>query len=400
MTLTRRLALLAIVFAAVAVLAGCGGGSSSNSSTATATESSGSGSSGSEASGSESISESSGSEATFSVEPPPTTEVTKNPVTTPLAKTPPPKGEKIIFMQCELPICALYVKPVEEAAEALGWESEAIVFKSDEPGKGISTALQKDPNFIVVTSIPLSVIKQQVKEAHEQGVEIIGGATPEQASPEGWSAMIAGTEYEEGQKLAQWMANDAHGEAHTLGLVVPLYAILETEAEGVENVYAEGCPGCSYESLDLTAEDIGGGGVPQKVVAYLQSHPEVNYVMATFSDLTDGLSSALQAAGYSGKVKIVSGAANSSIVQEIPDKIAAAVLVPFPWSCWTYLDAAARLANGEKLSKQYLEEIYYPPTWLVDSEETAESLKSTGYEWAGPGMGAFTKEYEALWGVG
>jgi ribose transport system substrate-binding protein len=302
-------------------------------------------------------------------------------------------------MQCELPICALYVDSMKEAAAALGWTFEPLVYPSAEPGKGLTTALQKNPDYIVITGTPLSVIKPQVKEAHEQGVPLIAQSQPERPSPEGYASMSLGSQANEGEMLGSWMIHHANGEAHTVGLNLPLYPILGTETKAIEKLYGESCPGCTYEDLNLTPEDIGSGGVPQKVVAYLQSHPDTNYVYCTFSDLSNGLSAALKAAGYGDKVKILAAAANAAIVQEIPDKIAAAVSTPYPWLAWSDIDAAARLSVGDEISKEYQDQVWEGPAWVIDSKKSVESLAPTNYEWAGPGNGSFKREFEELWKV-
>ena len=37
--------------------------------------------------------------------------------------------------------------------------------------------------------------------------------------------------------------------------------------------------------LVMTVEDVEGGKVPAKVAAFLQAHPEIDYIQFTFGDL-------------------------------------------------------------------------------------------------------------------
>src|SRR5690349_10112005 len=52
----------------------------------------------------------------------------------------PPKGKKLIFLQCELPACQRYVPGVKAAAAALGWSAKIEVFKNADPGAGLQQA--------------------------------------------------------------------------------------------------------------------------------------------------------------------------------------------------------------------------------------------------------------------
>ena len=45
--------------------------------------------------------------------------------------------------------------------------------------------------------------------------------------------------------------------------------------------------------------------MPAKVIAYLQAHPETDYVWGAFGNLTLGVPQAIKTAGLSEKVKVV-----------------------------------------------------------------------------------------------
>jgi ABC-type sugar transport system substrate-binding protein len=371
-------ALLGLIVAALLV-AGCGSGGGSSSSS--------SGSGGAETTAVDSA----GSEI---VPAPPTTPPTENPVTIPLSKKP-PSGKKVIWLQCELPACELFNPGLEEATEALGWSYETIVFPAAEPGKALSEAVAQKPDFIAMSGIPTAVMKPQMAEAHKAGIPVISCSTVERASPEGYAAQCVGTEENEAEYIGRWMINDSGGNAHAAVITLPQYPVLGTEMAYFENKFTKECGGCGFEELDITPEEIGAGTVPQKVVGFLQAHPETNYVYSTFNDPARGLPQTIESAGLADKVKIVGAAADASIIQAIPDQFAAFTQAPHNWMSWSMVDAMARLANGEKLSQKYLGQIYRDPIWVVDSKESSESLKEFGYEWPGPE--GFQESFEELW---
>jgi ABC-type sugar transport system substrate-binding protein len=138
--------------------------------------------------------------------------------------------------------------------------------------------------------------------------------------------------------------------------------------------------------------------VSRKLVAYLQSHPDVNYVDFSFADLLTGVSPALRAAGLDSKVKLVGQAlgAGPQVVQAIKDgTVAAWVAQPNVYQSWLMVDAMARLAVGQPLSEE--RKSAKMPTWVVDSPESAAALAEIG-GWDGPA--GFEDKFKQLWNVG
>lgn len=390
------LLLLAFVLAALA-LSACGGGGNSSSSESTEAASSEAAEEEDAEAQDTSSEEEAGSEG-------PTSSITdpasaKNPITEPLAKKP-PAGKKVVFLQCELPACERFVSGMEGATKALGWNLETIVFPSANPGKGLETALSQNPDYIAMSGVPQSVIKSQMATAEKQGVPIVSCSTVEQGKPGGYAAQCESTDVNETEILAQWMEEDSGGNAHVLGLTLPLYPILGTQIEYLESEFLKNCSGCSYKSLNLTPENLAEGAVGQKVVAELQQNPEINYIYSTFADPTTGLRPVLDSAGYKD-VKIVSAAGNETTVQEVPEKVAATTQTPNEFMSWQMVDALARISVGENVQEdpEYQELLAETPVYVIDSEEAVERLKQFGFNWPGPGDGSYMQEFEELWKV-
>ena len=96
-------------------------------------------------------------------------------------------------------------------------------------------------------------------------------------------------------------------------MTIPAFPSLQTTVDGMNDTMKQYCPGCSTGELDLTVDDLAGGQVASKLVAYLQSNPDTNYVLFNFGDLEIGVPEALKAAGFEDKVKLIgNGAVPSS----------------------------------------------------------------------------------------
>lgn len=342
--------------------------------------------------------ESTGGESGGEFEAPVTDPATlESPMPGPLAKKP-PSGKKVVFLQCELPACERFVNGMEESTAALGWSLEILVFPSADPGKGLETALSKNPDYIAMSGVPQEVIKAQMAKAASQGVPITSCSTVEAGKPGGYLAQCNATLAPDAVELGKWMVQDSGGEASVVGLTLPLYPVLGTETEYLEGEFLDKCTGCSYESIDLTPEDLGEGKVGQKVVAYMQQHPDTKYVYSTFTDPITGLRAVLDSAGFTD-VQIVTAAAAATNIQEIPDKLSAATETPNEYLSWQMTDSLARYSVGEDVSKdpEYQEIVAEAPIYVIDSAEEVERLSEFEYNWPGPGDGAYMAEFEELW---
>lgn len=102
----------------------------------------------------------------------------------------------------------------------------------------------------------------------------------------------------------------------------------------------------------------------------------------------------LSSPGLGEKLKVVGVAADASIIHRIPDKFAAFTQAPHGWMSRAMIGAAARLSVGDKISEKYEDQIYTDPLWVINSKESAEALKSVGYEWPGPA--GFEESFEKL----
>jgi ABC-type sugar transport system substrate-binding protein len=392
-----RLALVcALVVGCAALLAACGGSSDSSSSSA----SSSSTASGEAATTETASNESSGESGGVAGIPAPVTEPpTEFPIKTPLKEAPP--KQSFTWLACSLPICQEALSDgYHEATTALGWPIKQINYETLKAADGVQTALNENPDMIAITGIPPALFEAQAKEAIKKEIPILSGydTTPPEPKKNGLyyqygnSAAIG----LEGEEIAKWMVQDSGGKVNAVSLTIGEYPILTAEIEGIERTFKE-CAECKVTTLSVTAEEVGEGKVPSKLVAYLQTNPDTNYVEYTFSDLATGSQAALKGAGLTEKIIQVGVNATAPIIKEITKgEQAAWTLQPSRYGDWLTLDVASRLALGMPLEPYEKEGLL--PTWVVDTPEAAEELleKSEGL-WNGPE--GFEEKFEELWGV-
>jgi ABC-type sugar transport system substrate-binding protein len=334
------------------------------------------------------------------VEPPPMQPQDQIQLDEPLSQAP-PKGKKAIWLQCELPACARYNDPMRRAADALGWSFNSLVYKNSGtgPAAAMEQAIARKPDYIAITGIPTAALKNQLKEAHEAGIKIASGSVPEEPSEGGWMSQSGGTLAPDAENVGKWIANDSGGKANVVAVTIPQFPVLNTETDWFKNEFTKLCSGCSYDQLDVTVEEVGAGSVPQKLVGYLQSHPKVDYVFFTFSDLGKAVGKVLESANLRDRVKLTGCCGDAGNAKEIASGDTDAwTISPNEYTGWTMFDAMARDSVGMDLTETN-KIVFESPTWVVDSPESVDKyLKATKFDWPGPT--GFEDQWKKLWQAG
>jgi ribose transport system substrate-binding protein len=375
----------ALLLAALAIAACGGGGSSSSSAPSPEPASSQSPAEGESEAGSTIVAAPS--------EIPPTT-IPKG--LEPLPK-PPPTGISVVTLQCDIPTCKGFTEVFEEAAKSLGWHNRTIVFKTGQPQDAMTQAVNTPGvEYINISGVTTSIIKPQLKVAAEKGITVMKGEDPGPAEPPTVPLAISnayGNAERPAEEITRWMINDSGGKAHIAVIALPEIPITATIPPAVEKLVEKECPECSVDEIAVTGEELAAGTVPAKVVAFLQSHPEVNYVDGAFGNLTLGVGPALKTAGYAEKVKLVTGSGIEAAEAEALKKgeIAAYYVSAQGEFSTAWADAIARDAEGLPLPAKVYEEM--PQGWLC-KPETAEQCR----EWE-TFPTDFLEKYEELWGL-
>jgi ribose transport system substrate-binding protein len=377
------LVLTALVCSAL-LLAACGGSGGSSSSTGGGGDTSG---------------ETSGGESIEGVEAPVTSPPTELEITEPLKE--PVSQHSVTWLACALPVCQSGLSAgYHEATTALGWPIKQLNYETLKVADSVQQALNENPDFITITGIPPALFESQSKEAIKKEIPIFScdDVTAPEPKVNGLYVQCNSSESVAvaAREVARWIIGDSGGAANVLSVTIEEYPILGAEIEGLEKEVSK-CAGCSVSTLPVTVEDIGEGKVPAKIIAELQSHPDINYIYYSFSDLSTGVLPALKAAGLDSQVKSTGSTGSAANMKAIAAGEESA------WSAqaqqlqgWVSLDAAARVSQGMPLEP--FEQQNIMPTYVVADKAGAEEiLNKWNGEWPGPE--GFEEQLEELWGV-
>jgi ABC-type sugar transport system substrate-binding protein len=329
---------------------------------------------------------------------PPTAPPTKIPITSQLPKAP-PSGKTAGYVICNLPTCALFMPGYKAAAAALHWKAKFFVYTGTDPQPAMFQAIQAHVNYISITGASVAQFKNALAAAKKAHIPVIEQSATDTANPKaGLYADLGGspTYGRYTQVVDQWMARDSGGKANVVFVNIPDFPILATGEKQARANLAAICSSCTFDTLEVTVNDLGSGGVPSKVIAYLQTHPEVNYVEVSFGDLITGIPEALKGAGFSGKVKLTSVSATQPVLKGIADgTVAAGNVQPQGYFGWVHFDRFARLALHLPLAQQTQAELL--PTYVVTTADAANALLAKGGVWDGP-VG-YQAAFKKLWRV-
>ena len=319
-------------------------------------------------------------------------------VTEPLPSA--PEAKSVAFVNCPVPSCQDNEQYLQDALDELGWELTITTYDSAAPGSAFQQAIDSGVDYIATSGLPMAAIEEQVGQAKAAGIPIFEVyASDEPAGEEnGLYSQIGGSDSAgvSSDLLADWVIDDSGSAADVLFVTIRDFPILVDEEDAVMAAFEDRCDDCSVEALPVTIDDLGAGEVPQQVASYLQSNPDVAYVWFSFSNLSLGVSDALDGAGLLEGKKLVGLQAEEPQVQEIVDGTNAAwTAIPHPYSMWVLADQMARYATGVWSAEQAASASVLP-AWVLESPDVAEGLLSSN-GWPGPE--GFEDSFKALWGL-
>lgn len=310
-------------------------------------------------------------------------------VTTPIGK-PVPTGKKLVFISCGVRACELQGDIIKQGAKDLGWTSETIGTDGSPQSlqAAFDTAMRKGADGILLNAVDKTTMAKQLAEAQKKGVPFV---TSSSTDPVGGGILYNTSTVQQNTRIGDYLAAkvvaDSKGKANALYANISAFKILQGVGDAFTASFAKYCPTCSADSIDIPLTSLGKDA-PNKIVAYLRSHPKVNYVVLSVSDaLGTGLPAALNAAGLGGKVKIVGQGGDETLYQYMANGQLDA-LVPYDYYSVDYqmLDALARHFAGVPVQQTA------PPLWLV----TKQNQPSTNQ--IKPLVPGYRDQFLQLWG--
>ena len=274
----------------------------------------------------------------------------------PLLPRRPPANKTITIVTCQLPVCVDFTNATKQGALKLGWHVKYVVsdLTPEKFQATMNNVVQNPGDFVTyVPPVPNSFIAKQLAVLKKKGVKVIGispaGDLPSatgvmQASvvgPPAYSAI--------GTLMGDAIVADGGATAKAVWITDPsIKALWGPMQAGVTHIVTNA--GGSMDVLNVSLFDIGKT-VPTQVVSYVQSHPDVKYLAFALADLTIGVPQALQSAGLSGNVKIISQAPRTANLEDIKSGAEwAQVGHEIATGGYRVVDQFARLAQGVPLN--------------------------------------------------
>ena len=312
-----------------------------------------------------------------------------------------PAKKTVAWLQCELPDCKTFGAAFKEATTALGWDLKVISVQSFSPQEGFQQAIDAGVDYIAIPGTPGALMQEQIAAAKAKGIgfaSCYATDTPSKAANiltecgDGTSAANSG------RFIADWVIARSAGKAHTLYVNLPDFPVLVAEGTGVKAGFADNCPQCKLDELDVTINQLTAGEVPAAVVSKLQADPSIDYVHFSFGTLPTGVAEAIKAAGLASKVNLVGVDFDVAVgLQGIADGTYLAwTSNPKPYASWLMVDAFARDSLGMTNTEERANAVL--PVFIVDSPDEAKATLKFGADgWPGPD--GYQAQFKALWGV-
>ncbi len=305
----------------------------------------------------------------------------------------PPTGKTIDFMACGVPVCQNMGQFVKQAAQALGWNFQEI--QTGETPQTVSAAyaqaVRNDPAGVVGSGgFSPSLMSHELQQLKAEGSTAVLVDVP---SPGNATAAVltSSTQATYGKEMGEWIVNNAKGKNAHVGIMTsPATPIYAAAHQALAQVLSSSCKGCSTTTYSFPYTDVGTT-LPTKVVTFLTSHPSINYLFFDFSNEVDGVPAALQAAGLSHRVKIVT---TDDTATETPylkqGQESASAGIAWPEMLWGAVNIIIRntmhLPLGPALSIQY-------PNMIL----TGSNLPASAWSGMFPLVSSYQSIYKTAW---
>ena len=283
----------------------------------------------------------------------------------------------------------------EEAAEALGWESNTVTPTEGTPQEvnGIFRRLiDSGVDAISWVGLPRSILEPSLQLAEENGIPAVSAQSAEGSEldvpygePDAPFELL-------GEQIAWWMIEDSNGEAKVAILSDDEFVTGVQIDKGFERVMGE-CPDCEIvTTTDITAAEESTKAATE-TANILARNPEVNYLFAPFDSRVPFM---VQGARQAQRDDVSIGSTGISdpemMLQDSPVKLDVSNALPEGWTGWATVDQILRI-----MADRPLVESYDIPVKLVTEENVEEPffrpLSNTN-------IIDYPSEFKRLWGVG
>ncbi len=332
--------------------------------------------------------------------------VTALPFSEPVAA---PKGKKIFYVQCSVPVCEEIKTGIEGAATALGWSFESAAHK-DTPetvASAFDAAIAAKPDVVLTSGNPREWFASQLKTLEDAKVPVVAWSIPESYEPGNGIAANLLTDddyYFYGVLMADYAATQSKNK-NILFVGLPTFPVLSTVQKGFQDEIKKVCPECKVDTQEVAVTDLGVN-LPGQIVSKLQANKDLDFLAYAFGGMLFGVPEALQSAGLIDQAKAVSqagGPLNFGFIadgqhQEAEVGLASELLG------WRAVDVAARVLAGQEPGRATPPagaKVDGHPDILVNGLPLQilekDSIQDPAALW--PGVEGFQDQFKKLWGV-
>ncbi|MEV5440546.1 sugar ABC transporter substrate-binding protein [Streptomyces sp. NPDC052682] len=299
-----------------------------------------------------------------------------------------PKNVKVAAITC-LSILSGCVSPAtgaQEAAKKLGWQVR--VFDGggtpDKQNAQMLNALSWGADIILNIAIDPNAVQDGLRAAKRAGVPVGAGSNGLDSpnppvKPTGNNlgyAFDVGPDYAAlGKKAAQWVEADSEGKANIVVYSDKEFPSVLALQKGLLDELKK-CKDCTVQPLRYFTGNQVAQVLPQSVVSYLRSNPDVDYVFIPYDPAAAAVVPAIAQAGLGDRVRLISvlgSQENLNFVRESRVQVADAAY-DNRYMGYAMLDQTARLLTKKPLAQPHGENL---PFVVLDKDNVPES----GADW-------------------
>jgi ribose transport system substrate-binding protein len=303
-------------------------------------------------------------------------------------------GKTVAYLECSIVNCKIHADALADAFKPLGINLKIISsgLTPESFKNALATVQSLHPDGVISDAIPASISQGPIDAMAAEGISVVSIVAPD-LKLSAHIANVMGTPYmhQQGATLANWTIADSGGDAKSLYLEDTTLSFTPFATKGLDDAYAENCPGCSVNNLGTNSGEIGTA-LPDKISSYLQAHPDVKYLVGEYCALFTGVPAALATAGIHGIKTICASPTQIDQQSMQAGQETAGIFNSNAAMSWYATDTIARLMSGE----QPLPVVDNPPNMqLMTASQVTWDPKTSDYPWIPGWQQMFTKAWGA-----
>lgn len=321
----------------------------------------------------------------------------------------PPAGKKIEVLSCSqaTTACSSIAAVAAQAARDVGWKATICDGKASPSAENacIEEAIAEGDNGILLDAIDQSYISSSLANAEAKGIKV--ASIWENNVPGGRGTVQADMYLApkvQAKLTADYLIAATDGHAKVLYLESPEFPTMYDQVPEVKKQLGK-CSGCSIVATSIVNYATVTTQLAPTVSGILASHPQINYIIEPFSDISPFVAQGITTSGRSGKVKIFSQACQppGNVQIEKGGPTVACLALPQPAGGWYGVDLLIRLFDHlpvplpNSKSLPYFNNTRGLPVMLADKSNIGEVTSGPYGFWSGDIN--FKAHFYKLWGL-